>query len=62
MAKTMRRKAAANLDFSCHLPVYGFAPFMVATSTIGGPRPFYEGVYTVREYGQRVYLPTWVAE
>jgi hypothetical protein len=41
-----------------HLPVYCFAPFMVATSTLGGPRTLYEGVYTVRKYGQGVYFPT----
>jgi hypothetical protein len=41
--------------------MYGFAPFMVATSTIGEPRPFYGGVYTVGEYGQGVYFLTWMA-
>jgi hypothetical protein len=40
------------------IPFYGFAPFMVATSTTGGPRPLYEGVYTVGEYGQEVHFRT----
>jgi hypothetical protein len=34
---------------------------MITTSTLGGPRPFYRGVYTVGEYGQGLYIPTWVA-
>jgi hypothetical protein len=33
-----------------HLPVYSFAPFMVATSTFGGSRPLYGGVYTIAEH------------
>jgi hypothetical protein len=32
--------------------VYSFAPFMIATSALGGSRPLYE----------RVYLPTWLAQ
>jgi hypothetical protein len=35
-----------------HLPVYSFAPFMVATSAFGGSQPLYKGVFMVREYGQ----------
>jgi hypothetical protein len=34
---------------------------MVATSAIGGPRPLYGDVYTIGEFGQAVYYPTWVA-
>jgi hypothetical protein len=34
---------------------------MVVTSTLGGQRPLYGSVYTVGEYGQGVYFPTWVA-
>jgi hypothetical protein len=30
---------------------------MVAASTLGGPKPLYEGVYTVGEYVQGVYFP-----
>jgi hypothetical protein len=41
--------------------MYGFAPFMVVTSALGGPRPLYVGVYTIGEHGQKVYFPTWVA-
>nr|XP_051177523.1 uncharacterized protein LOC127292205 [Lolium perenne] len=61
LTKAMRRKAASNLDTSGNLPVYGLAPFMVVASAIGGPRPLYGGVYTVGEFGQGVYYPTWVA-
>jgi hypothetical protein len=43
------------------LPLYGFAPLIVATSMIGGSQPLYEGVYTVEEYSQGVYFSTWMA-
>jgi hypothetical protein len=32
--------------------LYNYAPFMVAALTLRGPRPIYEGVYKVGEYGQ----------
>jgi hypothetical protein len=47
--------------YAGYLPVYNYAPFMVAASTLRGLRSIYEGVYTVREYGQGVYFPTWEA-
>jgi hypothetical protein len=34
---------------------------MFIVAAFGGPRPLYGGVYTVREYGQKVYYPTWLA-
>jgi hypothetical protein len=34
---------------------------MIAASTLEEPRPIYGVVYTVREYGQGVYFPTWLA-
>jgi hypothetical protein len=37
------------------MPVYGFTPFMVAASAFEGPRPFYNSVYMVGEFGQGVY-------
>jgi hypothetical protein len=40
--------------------MYGFAPFMITTSTLGGPRHLYGDVYMVGEHGQGVYFPTWV--
>jgi hypothetical protein len=43
------------------LPMYGFAPSMVATLTTGGPKSPYRDVYTVGEYGQGIYFLTWVA-
>jgi hypothetical protein len=42
------------------LSLYGFAPFMVVASTFGGSRSLYGSVYTVEEYDQGVYFPTWV--
>jgi hypothetical protein len=41
--------------------MYMYAPFMVTASTLREPRPVYGGVYTIGEYGQGVYYPTWVA-
>jgi hypothetical protein len=41
--------------------MYGFSPFMIITSTLGGPRRFYGGIYTVEKYIQGVYFSTWVA-
>jgi hypothetical protein len=41
--------------------MYGFAPFVIVTSIIGGLRSLYEGVYTVGECGQGVYFSTLVA-
>jgi hypothetical protein len=48
-------------SFAGCVPYYGFPPFMVATQTFEELRPLYGGVYTVGEYGQGVYFPTWVA-
>jgi hypothetical protein len=31
--------------------MYGFVPFMVTTSALGGSRSLYGGVYTVEEHG-----------
>jgi hypothetical protein len=34
---------------------------MVVTSTFGGSRPLYGGIYTIGEHGEGVYFPTWIA-
>jgi hypothetical protein len=34
-------------SYTGHLPLYGFAPFMIIASACGGSRPLYEDVYTV---------------
>jgi hypothetical protein len=41
--------------------MYGFAPFMVATSMFGGSILLYGGFYTVGEHGREVYFLIWVA-
>lgn len=40
--------------------MYDFAPFMVATPALEGPRPLYGGIYTVGEHDQEIYFLTWV--
>jgi hypothetical protein len=32
--------------------MYGYTPFIVIATALGGPQPLYGGVYTVEEYGQ----------
>jgi uncharacterized membrane protein len=41
--------------------MYGYALFMIFAAAFGGPIPLYGGIYTIEEYGQGVYYPTWVA-
>jgi hypothetical protein len=41
--------------------MYGYASFMVTASALGGLRPLYGGIYTIEEFGQGIYYPTWVA-
>jgi hypothetical protein len=41
--------------------MYDFAPFMVVTQVLGGPRPLYGGVYTVGEHGHGVYFLEFIS-
>jgi hypothetical protein len=34
---------------------------MVLSSEGGGPRPLYEGLYTIGGYGEGYFFPTWMA-
>jgi hypothetical protein len=43
------------------LPVHIFALFMVISASYGEQRPVYGDVYTVVEYDEGIYYPTWVA-
>jgi hypothetical protein len=38
--------------------MYNFAPFMIVTPALEGPKPLYEGVYMFGEHGQGVYFLT----
>jgi hypothetical protein len=41
--------------------MYWYAPFVVASSAYGEPRPIYGGLYMIRGYGEGYFFPTWVA-
>jgi hypothetical protein len=48
---------------SCRLStqMYRYSPFVVTSSADGASRSIYGGLYTVEDYGEGYFFPTWVA-
>jgi hypothetical protein len=43
------------------LMVYWYTPFMIVSLAGGASKPIYEGLYTVGDYGEGYFFPSWVA-
>jgi hypothetical protein len=44
-----------------YLQMYQYSPFVVTFSAGGESRPVYGDLYTVEDYNEGYFFPTWVA-